>query len=88
MGIFDFFRRQAKTLKIPDKKCIECGSVIIGNHKICYSCTPEAKIAAAKAKKSSKSKKKLVITDDQQPLQISLLLQMEDNHFFSSESYL
>ena len=49
MGIFDFFKRK-------DKKCIECGSLIVGNHKICSSCTPEAKIAAAKAKKRSSEK--------------------------------
>jgi tetratricopeptide (TPR) repeat protein len=49
MGIFDFFKRK-------DKKCIECGSLIVGNQKICSSCTPEAKIAAAKAKKRSAEK--------------------------------
>lgn len=51
MGIFDFFKKK-------DKKCIECGSLIIGDQKICSSCTPEAKIAAAKAKKISTEKLK------------------------------
>ena len=45
MGIFDFFKRK-------NKKCIQCGSVIIGNHKICSSCIREV----AKSKKFSAEK--------------------------------
>ena len=49
MGIFDFFRRK-------NKRCNECGNLIVGEEEICSSCTSEAKIVAEEAKKKSAAK--------------------------------
>ena len=48
MGIFDFLKRD-------NTKCIECGSLIVGDQEICSSCTSEA--VEAKKRSAAKSEK-------------------------------